>query len=126
MESSFINPVEPGEYVLDDIEEYYQYLTSIVGTDKVLILTDMRVHYLKIPTEVLNVIANGPFSKQLRIADAVLVKSLPNRLILNFYINIFKPKEPTKVFNSMKNAEKWLLEKKEKWLLQNSPQSIAS
>jgi hypothetical protein len=45
---------------------------------------------------------------QHNIALALIAKSLPLRIISNFYINVDKPNVPTKMFNSEKEAIAWL------------------
>lgn len=116
----FVDPVESGELDIDAIKNYYHYLNSVVGENKVLFLTDMRTHYINLPKNVLEYIASDPYSKKIRLADAIVVKSLPNRLIANFYIRFFKPNEPTKLFNSLDSAEEWLFKKKNEYLKSNN------
>lgn len=45
-------------------------------------------------------------------AEAIVVKSLSQRLIANFYVKVNKPLKPSKVFNSEKEAIKWLESKR--------------
>jgi hypothetical protein len=40
--------------------------------------------------------------------DALVVKSLSQRVTANFYLKINKPKKPSKIFNSEKDAVNWL------------------
>jgi hypothetical protein len=42
------------------------------------------------------------------IADALVVKSLTQKLTANFYLKINRPKKPSKIFNSEADAIKWL------------------
>lgn len=42
------------------------------------------------------------------IGDALVVKSISQRVTANFYLKINKPKKPSKVFNSEKDAVNWL------------------
>ncbi|MBL7932336.1 MAG: hypothetical protein JNL60_10560 [Bacteroidia bacterium] len=42
------------------------------------------------------------------IAEAMVVKSITQRLTANLYLRIVKPKKPSKIFNSEKEALKWL------------------
>lgn len=42
-------------------------------------------------------------------ASAVVVDSLPYKLIANFYLKFNKPKRPYKVFSKQEEAVKWLL-----------------
>ena len=46
------------------------------------------------------------------LAEAFVVKSLSQRLIANFYVKVNKPPIPSKVFNSEKEAIKWLESKR--------------
>ena len=41
-------------------------------------------------------------------ANAIVVESLALRIGANFYLNFFRPKVITRVFNSEKDAAKWL------------------
>lgn len=43
-----------------------------------------------------------------RLAEAVIIKSMPVRLMGNVYINFHKPNVPTKMFESEADAEQWL------------------
>ena len=42
------------------------------------------------------------------IGDALVVKSTAQRIAANLYLQLSKPKKPSKVFNSEKDAVKWL------------------
>jgi len=42
------------------------------------------------------------------IGDALIVKSTSQRIVANLYLKLNKPKKPSKVFNSEKDALKWL------------------
>lgn len=43
------------------------------------------------------------------LGDAMVVKSLAQRVLANLYLSLNKPKKPSKIFNSEKDALKWLL-----------------
>jgi hypothetical protein len=49
-----------------------------------------------------------------KICDALVVKSLAQKLIANFYLKFNKPAYPTKVFNTMEDAETWCLQQSQK------------
>ena len=53
-------------------------------------------------------IASSELADQLAIADALVVESLPHRMVGNFYIKFNKPSRPTKVFSNRQEAIKWL------------------
>ena len=42
------------------------------------------------------------------IADAIVISNFAIRIATNFYIKIFKPRRPTKMFNSEERAVEWL------------------
>lgn len=43
-----------------------------------------------------------------RVAEGIIIKSLPVRLMGNVYINFNKPGVPTKMFEEEQSAEEWL------------------
>ena len=45
---------------------------------------------------------------QFTIGDAMVVKSIKERVLANFYLKFNRPKKPTKIFNSEEEAIKWL------------------
>lgn len=42
-------------------------------------------------------------------ADAIVVRSMAQRILGNFYLKFQRPSIPTRLFNSIEEAEKWLL-----------------
>ncbi|MBA3680999.1 MAG: hypothetical protein H0W73_07505 [Bacteroidetes bacterium] len=52
---------------------------------------------------------NNPY-RHLKLAEALLIKSLPQRIMANFFIKIGKSRHPSKVFTREEAAVKWLLE----------------
>jgi hypothetical protein len=51
------------------------------------------------------------------IADALVVNYLGQRLTANFYLGINRPRKPTRIFNSEKDAMRWLRSVERKALL---------
>jgi len=43
------------------------------------------------------------------IADAFVIRSLAQKIVINFYLKFHKPHKPTRVFNKTNEAIKWLL-----------------
>lgn len=41
-------------------------------------------------------------------ADAFVINSLPQKIMGNFYLNVFKPSVPTKLFSNNQKAINWL------------------
>jgi hypothetical protein len=50
----------------------------------------------------------GEEGQRYTIGDALVVKSLTQRITANFYLLISRPSKPSKIFNSEKEAVKWL------------------
>ena len=72
------------------------------------LINDMRKAYVKIPPKVLNYVARDPVINKSKIAEAAIITSLPNRLLINFYLKISKPKVPAKAFSDVEAATEWL------------------
>ncbi len=52
------------------------------------------------------------------LSDALVISSLPQKMLGDFYLKINRPERPTKIFSNMKKAVDWSL--KQKMKLQNS------
>ena len=51
----------------------------------------------------------------MNLADALVINSLPQRILGNFYLTIVKPKTPTKFFKNETLALEWLNSRRRKW-----------
>lgn len=52
--------------------------------------------------------AASPSNNSYTKIDAILINSLPQKILADFYIRINKPIKPTKVFTSMDKAIEWV------------------
>lgn len=50
------------------------------------------------------------------ITDAVVISSLPQKMISDFYLRFNRPPRPTKIFSTVKKAVEWSLKQKQKRL----------
>ncbi|TND07770.1 MAG: hypothetical protein FD123_2921 [Bacteroidetes bacterium] len=50
----------------------------------------------------------SPEGLRYTLADAVLINSMAQRIIGNFYLQVNKPSKPTRLFTSREDAIKWL------------------
>lgn len=73
-----------------------------------LFIVDTRNVASEMTPEAREYLAKNPGLIKVRKAMAIIVDSLPNRLIANFYHRFNKPKGPLKVFNTEKAALIWL------------------
>ena len=52
--------------------------------------------------------AENESHNQLRLSQAIIIKSLAHKLVANFYMRFNKPKGPTVIVNSKEQAVKWI------------------
>lgn len=52
--------------------------------------------------------AADPSGNNFTIADAFVIQSMAQKMIGNFYLTFHKPVKPTKLFNNVEDALKWL------------------
>jgi len=74
------------------------------------ILFDVRNQFIQFDKDARQHAATAPVTK-LIIAEAVILNSLPNRLLFNFFLNFDKPTFPIKAFSNMNDAMDWLRKK---------------
>lgn len=101
-----VNINDEAYFTLNDSKEY------VIAVDQ---LTNGIPHLiLKIPGEHASVDSESrsfmatPEAMRCSIADAIVVKSMAQRIIGNFYIKFDKPDKPVRLFNNIEEAEKWL------------------
>jgi tetraacyldisaccharide-1-P 4'-kinase len=84
----------------------FMKLTAQDGRDKYLLLSDAR-QLLTISTESQEIFNSIDFGMRIK-ANAIVVETLPVRLIANFFISFHKPCFPAKIFNDEQTALEWL------------------
>lgn len=94
-----------------EITEMLGYVEEFMGEKKHYAVVDFGSNVMS-TTEARKVYADSKYIQTYRMADAFLVKSLPLRLVANFFINITKPKVQTQLFTDEESAIKWLKSKK--------------
>ncbi len=72
-------------------------------------LIDLRDVFGSISYEGQNYLASYPELTKVRIAQAIVIDNLANRLLGNFYFSVLRPKGPRKIFNSVDKAKEWLM-----------------
>lgn len=91
-----------------DAEEAIQAINTLSKGKKYYLLTETGDNFTA-TAEARNYMANNIGSTN-SVANAIYLKSLPIRLIINVYVKFDKPVVPTKVFNSEQAALQWLNE----------------
>lgn len=91
-----------------DAEEAIEAINTITQGKKYYLLTETGNNFTA-SAEAREYMANKIGTTSI-VANAIYLKSLPIRLIINVYVKINKPEVPTKVFNSEALALEWLNE----------------
>lgn len=91
-----------------DAEEAIQAINTITNGKKYYLLTETGDNFTA-TAEARNYMAKNIGSTSI-IANAIYLKSLPIRIIINVYVKFDKPVIPTKVFNTEQAAIQWLNE----------------
>jgi ADP-dependent phosphofructokinase/glucokinase len=95
------------EYSLQTVEEDFKTINDLKKDEKIYVLIDMtNISFDHIPKEVMKYLADSPYSIY-QIKLALVATGLGQKIIGNFYLNVFKPETNTKIFNSIKDAFKW-------------------
>lgn len=92
---------------LEDVVENKEARLALQQGKKALVLGDIREVW-QLSKEAQNYLASEEVTN-LNIAMAILINSLTTVLTANFFIRFKKPKTPTKMFSSKKEALEWLL-----------------
>ena len=88
---------------------------SIFGDNYYCSIIDVRKDFMRISDEAKEYVAKHPDINKLRIVEALLVKNLGQKLGVDLYIRLFKPKRASKVFLKEEKAKKWLKAEFEKF-----------
>lgn len=97
------------EQIVDvpEIKEMLEYVQEFMGPVRHYAVIDFGGN-LTSSTEARQIYADAEYIQKYRIADAFLVKSLPVRLIANFFIKVTRPKVNTRLFTEEEQVVKWL------------------
>jgi hypothetical protein len=85
-----------------EFTKFTKYYVIINATDDYHLTADARNYY-----------ASCELSKY-RYADAIVVNSFAIKILVNFYLQFNNPPVPTKMFNTIGEAEIWIQELKKK------------
>ncbi len=93
---------------IEHLKEIKIIRENILGDNYYCSLIDVRKDFMGISTEAKEYVAKNPSINKFRIAEALLVKNLGQKLGVELYIRLFKPKRASKVFLKEDKANKWL------------------
>jgi hypothetical protein len=91
---------------LKEVDENLHAILKLAEEVRYAVLVDARATCTITPEAM--EYSKRPESYRLLIAQAIVVDSLPNRLIANFIIKFHKPAAPTKLFSNNKDGIAWL------------------
>lgn len=98
------------DFDLIDAKEANQTMFDLAEGKPFLSLVDTINVRSQMTKEAMHHFAHDELTKGVRIAEAIIVDSLHNRILANFYLKYIKSHNPVKVFNNMDKAIEWLLE----------------
>jgi len=97
---------EGAELEPEHIDKMNKVIMKLSGGKTICTLSDSRVR-MTATKEAREYGADNPYTKY-RLATAVVVNSTALKLMANFYIRFNKPKIPTRLFEDVNEAKKWL------------------
>jgi hypothetical protein len=98
--------LEDAEIDIEEAKENFDSAVKLSGGKSMLKLVDARAFFTM--TKKARDFAASRETNEHNIARAVIVHSLANRLLVNFFIRFHKPKSPLRMFSSEAEALKWL------------------
>ena len=94
-------------FELRDAIEANKAIYSIVKGKRFLSLVDARL-YGSISADAREFFAKDTLTKEIKIAEAIVINTLPARLYAKFYIRLSKSANPVKIFSDIYDAKLWL------------------
>jgi len=105
-ETLFINIEAEKEFNVDDFKELTKAAEELGGGKKLYNL--INVGELTLPDKEARELSCSKAGSVYKKADAFVINSLPQKIVANLMMKINLPTVPTKFFNSLEEAEKWL------------------
>lgn len=103
------------DFELEDAIEVDDLTYNLVKGNPFVTLVDARDIRSNISHESRKYFATNKKITIIRKAQSIVVNSLHNKLIANFYMNFHRPINPVKVFTDIQQAEIWVREIRKKW-----------
>lgn len=93
---------------LDEYKELHEGCLAMIGDRKVVSLVDLRGKRVYFSKEARQFASKSSRLNEHRVAEAILVDNSAIQIAANFYLKIFKPPIPSKVFRNEEVASQWL------------------
>jgi len=91
---------------VEDIIEIKDINTKLTNGNNYGLITNSG-NYTSISNEARKLTANKEMEGK-RIAMSIIINSLSQRMLVNFYLKINKPSIPTKSFSNLKDSREWI------------------
>jgi hypothetical protein len=101
-----ITSADDFEYDVDAIKQNHEAIKQLKETPKALIL-NLAGKFTTVTTEVRDFVATAPHQSFIA-AEAFVIQSLAQKILVQFYLKMNKPKVPANFFNSATKAVEWL------------------
>ncbi len=98
---------EDGIFELRDAIETNKSIYSIIKGKPFLSLVDARV-YGSISADAREFFAKDTLTKEIKIAEAIVINNFHARLFAKFYIRLSRAASPVKIFSDIHDAKLWL------------------
>ena len=98
---------DEADITIEDSYDYVKIINEIVDGKKRFFILDARGAFVQTTEEHRTFMGQNPEALKWRIADAILVDVLPNRILSNFYKNKYSQNHPIKIFKDEESAKEW-------------------
>ena len=102
-----LNFKEDADFELRDAIETNKSIYSIVKGKPFLSLVDARV-YGSISADAREFFAKDTLTKEIKIAEAIVINNFHARLFAKFYIRLSRAANPVRIFSDISDAKLWL------------------
>lgn len=94
------------EFELDDAVHINEHIQEVGESQKLFQLTIFGNR--TVPSKEARSYSISEFGSRFKMAEAIVVESLSQKMVFNFMINVEKPSVRTKLFTSIQEARDWL------------------
>jgi len=95
-------------FELEDAIEVNTHIFNLAKGKHYSVIVDGRGVFGNITNEARMHYVNDPKTKNIRLAEAIILDNLPARIFARFYMKVNKPNNPVKIFSNEIEAEKWI------------------
>ncbi len=103
----YVEPSPMDRFGLEDMKSCFQEAMDFTEREKHYLVIDLRGLPVHSSPESRAYMADNPYNA-FRLADAIVLDSLPYKLIINFFVKFHSPSVPLRIFNTMEAADEWI------------------